>query len=58
MEKKERCRRLAADGASKVVELLNRDLDGDWIEGELTAEVHSCVDCHSKKAQGDAMYGA
>jgi hypothetical protein len=55
VEKKERCRRLAADGASKVVQLLNQTLNGDCIEGKLTTEVHSCVDCHGKQNQADAM---
>ncbi|TWU37752.1 Split-Soret cytochrome c precursor [Novipirellula aureliae] len=55
MEKKERCRRLAADGASKVVELLNRDLDGVQILGELTPQVQSCIDCHGQEEMGNTM---
>ncbi|TWT78780.1 Split-Soret cytochrome c precursor [Planctomycetes bacterium CA13] len=55
MEKKERCRRLAADGAGKIVELLNRDLDGERILGKLTPQVQSCIDCHGKEDMGNAM---
>ncbi|TWU38204.1 C-GCAxxG-C-C family protein [Novipirellula artificiosorum] len=55
MEKKERCRRLAADGASKLVELLNHDFDGVPILGELTPKVQSCIDCHGKQEMGNAM---
>jgi hypothetical protein len=46
---------IAADAPQPARGLLNRDLDGNWIERELTPEVNSCVDCHSKKGQGDAM---
>ncbi|TWU35710.1 Split-Soret cytochrome c precursor [Novipirellula aureliae] len=55
MEKKERCRRLAADGANKVVQLLNRDLDGVPILGELTPQVQSCIKCHGKEGMGKTM---
>jgi hypothetical protein len=55
MEKKERCRRLAADGAIKVTEMFNRQLAGDRGSIELTPEVKSCVECHGKKGQADAL---
>jgi len=56
MEKKERCRRLATDGAMKVVELLNRKVDDDACEfAGLAPEVKSCVDCHGKRELADAM---
>jgi len=48
-EKKERCRRLASDGAMKVVEILNRN-----VASKLTPKVKSCVDCHGKKDRADA----
>ncbi len=54
-QRKERCRRLSADGARKVVQLLNADLAGEWIEGELTPEVFACVDCHGKGKESSVM---
>ncbi len=54
-EKKERCMRLTADGARKVVEILNRKADDAACEfASLTADVKSCVDCHGKKELADA----
>ena len=56
MEKKERCRRLTADGAMKVVEILNRQVKNPaatW--DKLTPEVQACVDCHGPKELGDSM---
>jgi len=55
VEKNEGWRRLAADGASKIVQLLNRDLEGDLIEGKLTPAVNTCVDCHGTKNLENAM---
>jgi hypothetical protein len=55
MEKKERCRRLAADGAARIVEILNRTAE-DGVEAiGLTPEVQSCLDCHGRQEQADAM---
>jgi hypothetical protein len=54
-EKKERCRRLTADGACKVVELLNREQAGEIWPATLTADVQACVACHGKPAQADAV---
>ncbi len=54
-ERKERCRRLSADGAGKIVQLLNAHLDGEWVEGELTQDVFACADCHGKEKESDAM---
>ena len=54
-EKKERCMRFTADGAMKVVEILNRKADDAACEfASLTADVKSCVDCHGKKELADA----
>jgi hypothetical protein len=55
MEKKERCRRLAADGAAKVVGILNRAKmdESDFVE--LSDDVISCIDCHGPKDMADAM---
>jgi len=55
IEKKERCRRLTADGARKTVEILNRKLEDKCKFAGLTPEVKSCVDCHGKKERADAM---
>jgi len=56
MEKKERCRRVTADGAMKVVEILNRQEEkpaGSW--AKLAPDVQACVDCHGPKELGDSM---
>lgn len=55
MEKKERCRRTTADGAVKVVEILNRNLAGNFEKPELTSEVQACVNCHGKEGKGDPV---
>jgi hypothetical protein len=55
MEKKERCRRMAADGAGKVVGILNRAKTEESDFVELSAEVHGCIDCHGPKDMADAM---
>jgi hypothetical protein len=55
MEKKERCRRLATDGAVKVVDILNRRLEGRSEFRELTQPVQACIDCHGKQDLADAM---
>lgn len=55
-EKKERCRRLAADGAAKIVELLNRRcVDPKCDFAPVRAEVKACIDCHGPRELGDAM---
>ena len=55
-EKKERCRRLAADGAAKIVELLNRRCADPKCEfAPIKAEVKACIDCHGPRELGDAM---
>lgn len=53
-EKKQRCRRLAADGARKVVEILNRKFDDRCEFAGLEPDVQSCVDCHGRAGVGDA----
>lgn len=56
VEKKERCRRLAADGAAKVVELLNRRCaDAKCEFAPVRAEVKACIDCHGPRELADAM---
>lgn len=55
MEKKERCRRLATDGAMKVVEILNRKAKGHCESADLPPEVKACVDCHGKQRLADSM---
>jgi hypothetical protein len=56
VEKKERCRRLATDGAMKIVEILNRNAeDGQCELAGLTPEVKSCVECHGRWDLADSM---
>jgi hypothetical protein len=56
VEKKERCRRLAADGAARIVEILNREAKSAGGEtAPLTPEVASCLECHGRQGQGNAM---
>lgn len=56
VEKKERCQRLAADGAAKVVDLLNRRfVDPRCAYAPVKAEVKACIDCHGPRELGDAM---
>ncbi|MFZ5829674.1 MAG: C-GCAxxG-C-C family (seleno)protein [Planctomycetota bacterium] len=55
-EKKERCRRLAADGAVKTVEILNRRArDPQCKFLGPTPEAKSCIGCHGPQELGDAM---
>jgi hypothetical protein len=54
-EKRERCRRLTADGAIKIVEILNRYIEGCAPSAAITAEVQACIDCHGVKNARDAM---
>lgn len=57
-EKKERCRRLAADGAKKIVEILNRKVDGVSVELPAVAPaVASCIECHGKNDMANAVGG-
>lgn len=54
-EKKERCMRLTADGATKIVEILNRKAENAACEfAKLTSDVKSCIVCHGKTKQADA----
>jgi hypothetical protein len=46
-ERKERCRRLTADVAAKVVELLNANLKEPCQFASLSSEVKSCLACHN-----------
>lgn len=55
MEKKERCRRLATDGAVKVVDILNRKLAGESEFRGTTQQVRACMECHGPQEQADAM---
>ncbi|MDH7570012.1 MAG: C-GCAxxG-C-C family protein, partial [Armatimonadota bacterium] len=52
-EKRERCRRLTADGAMELVEILNRALAAE--NGAVTPVSTSCAACHGSKGRGDAM---
>ena len=54
MHKKERCRRLAADGAMKTVEILNRKAEHGTSEFTgLTPEVNACIKCHGRDQRAD-----
>jgi len=53
MEKKERCRRLSADGAKKIVEILNANLSGLLPNTMLLPEVKTCADCHGPMELND-----
>jgi hypothetical protein len=54
-KRRERCRRLSADGARKVVELLNGDAhrSGDFVD--FPTHTQSCMDCHGKDGHGNSM---
>jgi hypothetical protein len=53
-EKKERCRRLSAEGAGKVVQLLNAEMARQSAELHLLPEVKECVRCHGERELADA----
>jgi hypothetical protein len=55
MDRKERCRRLATDGAVKVVDILNRRLSGESEFRKTTRQVRACTECHGPQEQADAM---
>lgn len=55
MEKKERCRRTTADGAIKVVDILNRKSAGAFETPKLASDVQACVNCHGKEGRGDPL---
>jgi hypothetical protein len=56
MHKKERCRRLAADGVMKTVEILNRKAKHGTSEFTgLTPEVNACIKCHGRDQRADVM---
>jgi len=52
---KERCRRLSAGVAAKVVELLNANLQDKNTFVGLAPEVKSCISCHGKDDRADAF---
>lgn len=55
MEKKERCRRLTADGARRIVEILNRSHQKGLPEFTPSEETRTCNACHGNRARRDAM---
>ena len=55
VERRERCRRLSAEGAMKVVQVLNDDASGQLEFVDLLPQVHSCVECHGKESQRDSI---
>lgn len=54
-ERRERCRRLSAEGAMKVVQLLNEDGNPSAEFFDITPEVHSCIECHGKDDRRDSL---
>mgnify|MGYP005831918331 CR=1 FL=1 len=55
VEKKERCRPLDADGAARIVELLNSRGVGVHRSTALSPETKACIDCHGPKELADLM---
>lgn len=55
--KRERCRRLTADVAARVVELLNGSIRDSPSLDPLTPDVQSCLSCHGKTGSRDALVG-
>ena len=53
-ERRERCRRLSADGAAHITELLNASLAGAP-SSDVSAEAKACLSCHGKAGRGDVM---
>lgn len=53
-ERRERCRRLSADGAMRVVQLLNAEASGTPEFVDLTEATHDCISCHGKTDRRDA----
>lgn len=53
-ERRERCRRLSADCAMRVVELLNAGADGPADFLDVTDATHACIECHGKGGRGDS----
>jgi hypothetical protein len=55
VERRERCRRLSAEGAMKVVQVLNDDASGQLDFVDLAPQVHSCIECHGKDNLRDSI---
>ena len=53
--RRERCRRLSADGARMVVEMLNRDAGKPWDGLDIPAGTQSCIECHGRNTQRDTL---
>jgi hypothetical protein len=53
-ERRERCRRMTADGAAKVVEILNRAADGAGEFARVSPDVRACVECHGERELADS----
>lgn len=53
--KSQRCRRMTADGAARIVEILNRAQDELSSAVALTPAVARCTACHGRRGRGDAI---
>lgn len=54
LEKRERCRRLAADGAAKIVEILNRHAPLPPRALQISPLTKTCVQCHGERELADS----
>jgi len=54
-ERRERCRRLTADGTAKVVDILNRSLGNPAQFRNISAETASCNSCHGPKGMSNSI---
>jgi len=55
IERRERCRRLSAQGAMKVVQVLNDDANGQPEFVDFSPQIHSCIECHGKDNLRDSI---
>lgn len=53
-EKRERCRRLAADGAAKIVDILNRHAPSPPRGLQMSPVTKTCVKCHGERELADS----
>jgi hypothetical protein len=54
-QRRERCRRMSADGAMRVVELLNGDAGSTLDFVDFTPQTQACIDCHGNENLRDSL---